>query len=201
MTAGRLNYWGEPNDRPYKVEGPCITRTINAYAVGAAAGTAFAACQLAWYPDPVQTTSRFIRNAATSTTAAASSSGLSDSRAILRTIARPAFWMSAAGAAFAAAECTAEAARGKSDSWNATIGGMAAGLVAGAVSQKPGIMVSTSLGLGLFMFALDMTSPSSVYEGHQDEVTHKMYGVLPKTHKESEELADLKEKYPKFQNL
>lgn len=109
--------------------------------------------------------------------------------------------MSAAGAAFAAAECTAEAARGKSDSWNATIGGMASGLVVGAVSKRPGIMVSTSLGLGLIMFALDMTSPSSVYEPHQDEVSHKMYGVLPKTHKESEELSSLKEKYPKFKNL
>jgi hypothetical protein len=164
--------------------------TFHTQAVGAAAGTAFAACQLAWYPDPVQTTGRFVRN-----------SGLSDSRAILRTIARPAFWMSAAGAAFAAAECTAEAARGKSDSWNATIGGMASGLVVGAVSKRPGIMVSTSLGLGLIMFALDMTSPSSVYEPHQDEVSHKMYGVLPKTHKESEELSSLKEKYPKFKNL
>lgn len=192
MTAGRTNYWGEPNDRPYKVEGPCITRTINAYAVGAAAGTAFAACQLAWYPDPVQTTGRFVRH---------SSPGLSDTRAIFRTIGRPAFWMSAAGAAFAAAECTAEAARGKSDSWNAAIGGMAGGFVAGAVSKRPGIMVSTALGMGLFMFALDMTSPSSVYEPHQGEVSHKMYGVLPKTHKESEELANLKEKYPKFQNL
>ena len=109
--------------------------------------------------------------------------------------------MSAAGAAFAAAECTAEAARGKSDSWNATIGGMAAGFVAGAVSKKPGVMVSTSLGMGLLMFALDMTSPSTVYDKHQDEVSHKMYGVLPRTHKESEALANLKEKYPKFQDI
>ena len=24
------NFWGEPNDRPHKVEGPCLNRTFNA---------------------------------------------------------------------------------------------------------------------------------------------------------------------------
>ncbi len=158
--------------------------------VGAAAGTFFAACQLAWYPDPVQSAGRF-----------AGKPGVSDSKAIMRTIARPAFWMSAAGASFAAAECLAEAARGKKDQWNATIGGMASGVVVGAVSKRPGVMVATSLGMGLFMFALDMTGPSTVWEGTQPELSTRMYGVLPKTHEESEALANLKEKYPKFKDL
>jgi len=190
MTAGETNFWGEPNDRPSRVEGPCINRTLNAYVVGAAAGTFFAACQLAWYPDPIQTVGRFARN-----------TGPSDSKAVMRVIARPAFWMSAAGAAFAAAECTAEAARGKTDSVNAAIGGMAGGFVMGSVTKKPGVAFSSSLAMGLLMFALDMTGPSPVWEGNQAALTKKMYGHLPKTHQESEALASLKEKYPKFKNV
>lgn len=189
MTGGRTNVWGQPNDRPYRVQGDCISRTANAFGVGAGAGTFFAACQLAWYPDPIQSAGRF-----------AGKPGVSDSRAVLRTIARPAFWMASAGAAFAAGECTAEAVRGKQDSFNASIGGMAAGLVVGAVSKRPGVMVSTSLAMGLAMFALDMTGPSTVFEGNQLALTEKMYGTLPGTHKESEALASLKEKYPKFKN-
>jgi hypothetical protein len=119
----------------------------------------------------------------------------------MRTIARPAFWMSAAGATFASVECLAEAARGKSDQWNATIGGMASGIVVGAVSKRPGVMVGTSLGMGLVMFALDMTGPSTVWEGDQKNITERMYGYLPKEHKESEALANLKDKYPKFKDL
>lgn len=154
-----------------------------------AAGTFFGACQLAWYPDAVQNTTRF------------SARNVSDSGAVMRTMVRPAFWMSAAAGAFAVAECTAEAARGKSDSWNAAIGGMAAGSVMGAMSRSAGIMVSSALGMGLFMFALDMSSPSTVFEGNQKELHHKMYGVLPKTHQESTALSNLKEKYPQFKNV
>lgn len=190
MTAGKKNHWGEPNDRPYRVEGPCVNRTLNAAGVGAAAGTFFAACQLAWYPDPIKSAGRFTGKP-----------GISDSKAIMRTIARPAFWMSAAGATFAAAECMAEAARGKQDQWNATIGGMASGIVVGAVSKRPGVMFGTSLGMGLFMFALDMTGPNAVWEDDQTELNRRMYGILPKTHQESEALGNLKEKYPKFKDL
>lgn len=179
----------EVTDRPHKVTGDCVTRTFNATMTGAAAGTFFGACQLAWYPDSVQNTTRF------------SARNVSDSRAIMRTMARPAFWMSAAAGAFAVAECTAEAARGKSDSWNAAIGGMAAGTVMGAISKSGGIMVSSALGMGLFMFALDMSSPSTVFEGNQEELKHKMHGVLPKTHQESTALSSLKEKYPQFKNI
>lgn len=154
-----------------------------------AAGTFLGACQLAWYPDPVQNATRFsVRN-------------VSDSKAIVRAMARPAFWMAASAGAFAATECMAEAARGKSDQWNAAVGGMVAGSVMGAVSGSAGIMVSSALGLGLFMFALDMSSPSTVFDGNQQELQHKMYGILPKTHEESSALSNLKEKYPQFKNI
>jgi hypothetical protein len=109
--------------------------------------------------------------------------------------------MSAAATAFAAAECTAEAARGKKDSWNASIGGIAAGAVIGATTKRFDMMTSTALGMGLFMFALDMTGPSTIHESGQDELHHRRYGVLPKKHVESEALASLKEKYPKHASL
>ena len=162
--------------------------------MGATAGSFFAACQLAWYPDPVTSTAagavkRFTSNAP------------SDPRAIARTIARPAFWMAAASAAFASVECLAETARGKKDSFNASIGGMAAGLVLGATTKRMDIMTSTACGLGLFMFALDFTGESTIHETSQLEMREKMYGVLPRVHKESEALAALKEKYPECKEL
>lgn len=165
------NYWGEPNDRPHRVQGPCLNRTFNATLMGATAGTFFAACQLAWYPDAAiassratpstaTTAKRFATRALTATTISSS-----ESRAmIIKTIARPAFWMAAASAAFASAECLAEAARSKQDPINASIGGMAAGLVIGATTKRADIMVSTACGLGLFLFALDFTGESTIHE-------------------------------------
>ena len=122
-------------------------------------------------------------------------------KGIMRTIARPSFWMSAAATAFAAAECTAEAARGKKDSWNASIGGLAAGAVIGATTKRFDMMTSTALGLGLFMFALDVTGPNTVHQSGLDRLENRRYGVLPKKHVGSEALASLKEKYPKHANL
>jgi len=126
---------------------------------------------------------------------------VSDYKAIARTISRPAFWMSAACATFASVECLAESARGKKDPWNASIGGMAAGLVAAATTKRADIMTSTALGLGLFMFALDFTGESTIHESSQMELRDKMYGILPKVHKESDDLAALKEKYPETKDL
>lgn len=164
--------------------------------MGVGAGTFFAACQLAWYPDPVTSepvggkAKRFAAKAITS-----------DSGAVLRTISRPAFWFGAAAAAFASVECLAEAARGKQDPFNASLGGMAAGLVIGATTKRADIMVSTGLGLGLALFAYDFTGENAIHETFQAEVHNKMYGVLPPKHKESDALAALKEKYPETKEL
>lgn len=194
------NYWGEPNDRPHRVEGPCLNRTFNATMLGAGAGTFFAACQLAWYPDPPvsSTPSGAVKRFAANTSANAMTS---NSRQVMRTISRPAFWMASASAAFAAAECLAESIRNKKDSWNASIGGLAAGMVIGATTKRADFMVSTALGLGLFMFALDFTGESTIHETTQIELRNRMYGTLPKVHKESDALANLKEKYPECKEL
>jgi len=71
----------------------------------------------------------------------------------------------------------------------------------GAISRNGGIMVSSALGMGLFMFAFDFTGPSAVWEGNQAQLHNRMYGVLPEQHKESDALGNLKETYPKFKNL
>ena len=156
-------------------------------AFGAAAGTFYAACQLAWYPDPIADAKGSVKGHSL--------------KGIMRTIARPTFWMSAAATAFAAAECTAEAARGKKDSWNASIGGLAAGAVLGATTKRFDMMTSSALGMGLFMFALDMTGPSTVHESGREELHYRRNGTLPEKHQESEALSALKTKYPKHANL
>ena len=159
--------------------------------MGAAAGSFFGAIHLTWYPDPP----------APLIGAAAKRFAAPTSRSVLKTVARPAFWMAAASAAFASVECLAEASRGKRDSWNASIGGMAAGLVIGATTKRADVMVSTATGLGLFMFALDFTGENTVHETTKLELKNRMYGTLPEVHKESEALASLKEKYPECKNL
>ena len=159
--------------------------------MGAAAGCFFGAIHLTWYPDPP----------APPIGGAAKRFATSTSRNIIKTISRPAFWMAAASAAFASVECLAEAARGKQDSWNASLGGMAAGLVIGATTKRADIMVSTATGLGLFMFALDFTGENTVHENSKLELKNRMHGTLPRVHKESDALASLKEKYPECKEL
>eukprot|EP00565_Helicotheca_tamesis_P004285 CAMPEP_0185740848 /NCGR_PEP_ID=MMETSP1171-20130828/38642_1 /TAXON_ID=374046 /ORGANISM="Helicotheca tamensis, Strain CCMP826" /LENGTH=188 /DNA_ID=CAMNT_0028412777 /DNA_START=84 /DNA_END=650 /DNA_ORIENTATION=+ len=188
MVDGSKNIWGEPNDRYRKVEGPCFNRFFNASMVGASAGTFFGACAVAWHPDPVIVDKRF-----------GGVDGRSDFRAVARQITRPALLFSAAAAAFAGTECLAESVRGKKDSWNAMIGGFAAGAVIGATTKRFDIMTSTGIGLGIFLFALDYSGTET--SNHPWELRHKMHGVLPEKHVESEELTGLKEKYPKYDHL
>mmetsp|Transcript_7845 Transcript_7845/g.7419 ORF Transcript_7845/g.7419 Transcript_7845/m.7419 type:complete len:193 (-) Transcript_7845:103-681(-) len=185
---GLKNYWGDRNDRPHKIEGPCVSRTINAIMAGAAAGTLFGSAQLAWYPDAITSGTRF-----------GGVIGKTDKRAIIRSLARPALWMSSAAAAFAAVECGSESVREKKDSFNAMLGGMAAGFVIAATTRRVDIMTSAAFGMGLFMFALDMTGESTVF--NRDEVKEKMHGVLPTKHQESAALSALKDKYPQHKGL
>mmetsp|Transcript_2393 Transcript_2393/g.2593 ORF Transcript_2393/g.2593 Transcript_2393/m.2593 type:complete len:190 (-) Transcript_2393:174-743(-) len=184
---GLKNYWGEPNDRPHKVEGSCISKTLNAAMTGAAAGTIHGAVTLAWFPDPITSEKRF-----------GGVLGKSDGRQVLRALARPSFLMATAGATFAVIECSAETLRGKDDSWNSMIGGMAAGAFIGSMTKRADIMTSTAFAMGLFMLAVDYTGPIDGQYKMRDTTNKKMYGVLPNTHKEGPELSALKEKYPKF---
>jgi len=169
-----------------------LNRTVNAIMVGSVAGTFFGSMQVAWYPDPVVSAKRFGDTVHKSV-------DTSDLRAIVRMVSRPALWFSAAGGSFAAAECLAESARGKEDSWNSVIGGAIAGAVIGSKTGRFDIMTATAVGMGLFLGILDFSGPDTVW--NKDELRYKMHGVLPQKHRESEDLAALKEKYPKFKDL
>jgi len=108
--------------------------------------------------------------------------------------------MATAGATFSAVECAAETIRDSDDSWNAMIGGMAAGAFIGARTKRMDIMTSAACATGLMMLAMDYTGPLDGQDNMQDEMKKRMYGVLPTQHKESAELSALKEKFPKFKD-
>lgn len=112
---------------------------------------------------------------------------------------RPAMLFSFAAGAFASTECLAETFRAKSDSWNAGLGGMAAGAIIGATTRRADIMTSAAFAMGLFIFALDFTGADTVRNPHS--MKHKMYDTLPEKHVESEALGRLKEKYPNHKDL
>lgn len=103
------------------------------------------------------------------------------------------------GATFSAVDCFAQVARNKKDSWNAVLGGMAAGLVMGSITKRVDYMTVTSLAMGIVMGALDYSGPHTTAKPM--EVKEKMHGVMPETHKESDDLASLKTKYPQYKNL
>jgi hypothetical protein len=156
-------------------------------AAGAAAGTFFGACQIAWFPDPLPSAKGITVVGRTAASAVAGS------------LLRPATYMSLAAASFCFVECMSESMRNKKDSWNSVLGGFAAGMVMGSVTKRFDIMTSMALGTGLVMGTTDFIGPSTVV--FPVEKKERDFGVLPKTHVESEALAGLKEKYPKFKDL
>ena len=154
---------------------------------GVAAGTFYGACTLAWYPDSlVSYRGREIVE-------------FTSARTVARSLLRPAVWFAVVGATFSAVECMAQSARNKDDSWNATIGGMATGLVMGSIFKRFDYMTCSALGMGLLMGVLDYSGPNT--SAKPQEAYEKLYGVMPKTFKESEDLEALKEKYPKYKDL
>lgn len=93
-----------------------------------------------------------------------------------------------------------EAARNEvKDPWNSLVAGMAGGAVIGLTTGRPQIVAAAAIGMGLFMAAMDISGPTTVYD--EPALNYKRMGVLPKQHVESEALAALKEKYPQHKNL
>lgn len=109
-------------------------------------------------------------------------------------------WAALVAGSFTATECAMEAARNETqDHWNSLVAGAVGGGVIGMTTGKPNIVIATAIGMGLFMTALDLSGPKTVY--YEKQLEHKRNGFLPKQHKESEDLAALKELYPKFKDL
>lgn len=162
----------------------------NSQGTGAFCGTIYGTCMAAWYPDPIQSVGKY----------AASLPGRTDYRAVARTVMRPAMWFSLVAGTFTATECAMEAARNEvKDPWNSLVAGMAGGAVIGLTTGRPQIVAAAAIGMGLFMAAMDISGPTTVYD--EPALNYKRMGVLPKQHVESEALAALKEKYPQHKNL
>lgn len=164
-------------------------------AAGVGVGTFYGACQVAWYPDPIVSSAKRFGD----TVHRHSAVDHSDFRAVMRAVARPATLFAASAGAYAATECVAGSVRDRDDSWNSMIGGAMAGAVIGSTTGRFDIMTACAVGTGLLLFAVDFSGPDTVWD--KDALNHKMHGVLPEQHRESEELAALKEKYPKFKDL
>ena len=109
-------------------------------------------------------------------------------------------WFSLTAGTFTAVECLMESARNETqDPWNSLVAGMAGGAVIGATTGSPQIIGATAIGVGTFMAAMDMSGPKTVR--FEDELDYKRLGILPKQFKESDDLAELKKKFPQHNDL
>lgn len=93
-----------------------------------------------------------------------------------------------------------EAARNETkDVWNTLAAGMAGGAVVGLTNGRPQVVAATSIAMGIFMVALDLTGDKTVYD--EKALDYKRNGLLPETHKESGALSALKSQFPQHKNL
>mmetsp|Transcript_7910 Transcript_7910/g.11951 ORF Transcript_7910/g.11951 Transcript_7910/m.11951 type:complete len:189 (+) Transcript_7910:42-608(+) len=180
---------GAFNDPKHVVSGSGLERTIYSSSIGAAAGIFYGGCAAAWFPDPVESVSKF-----------GGASGRTSFRALGQTVLRPAMWFSFAAGAFTATECAMEAARNETkDVWNTLAAGMVGGAVVGLTNGRPQVVAATAIATGIFMVALDLTGDKTVFD--EKALDHKRMGLLPETHKESAALSALKSQYPQHKNL
>mmetsp|Transcript_24737 Transcript_24737/g.57664 ORF Transcript_24737/g.57664 Transcript_24737/m.57664 type:complete len:193 (-) Transcript_24737:146-724(-) len=183
------NSFGGILDRPHVVSGDCATRTFYSLVSGGTAGTFFGACQVAWFPDPV-TSARGVSMAASNRTS---------SVAVARFLLRPTVWFALAGSTFSLVDCVSEEMRQKKDHWNSVLGGMAAGVVLGAVTKRFDTITPAALGLGMVMGLADYVGPSTTRD--TGRVKSKQQEMLPKKFDEADIVSDLKEKYPQYKDL
>jgi hypothetical protein len=109
-------------------------------------------------------------------------------------------WAALTAGAYTATECAMEAVRNETqDYWNSLVAGAVGGGVIGMTTGKPNIVIATAIGMGLVMASVEVSGPKTCY--YPEELDYKKNGLLPKQHKESDDLAALKELYPKFKHL
>lgn len=169
---------------------PFSTKVFYAAGQGFAAGTAFGAFQMAFYPDKFVFAQK-----------GAISSGPARGVAYLQHVVfRPAMIFSAVTVTFAAAESFFSEVRGTTtkDPWNATMAGAAAGMVLGGfVTRRFDIATTTAIGTGLMMGLLDFNGPSMICDPEAKQ-SRSFPTKAPTIFEESEELRSLKEKYPAY---
>lgn len=113
---------------------------------------------------------------------------------------RPTVILGGVCATYSLAECTFEGIRNEKDSWNSFYAGGVAGFVIGGLTKRfdmaTACAICTAMGMSLVdMFGLGMNYARAHYPDVPPPV------MRPATYQESDELASLKEKYPKFKHL
>mmetsp|Transcript_11935 Transcript_11935/g.30284 ORF Transcript_11935/g.30284 Transcript_11935/m.30284 type:complete len:196 (+) Transcript_11935:131-718(+) len=169
---------------------PFSTKVFYAAAQGVAAGTAFGAFQMAYYPD------KFVF-AQKGTISSGPARGLNYLKHI---VFRPAMIFSAVTVTFAASESLLSEVRGSTtkDPWNSTLAGAAAGMVLGGfVTRRFDIATTTAIGTGLMMGLVDFNGSNMICDPEAKEA-RCFPTKVPTVFEESEELQGLKEKYPAY---
>ena len=118
----------------------------------------------------------------------------------MHVVFRPAMIFSAVTVTYAAAESFFSEIRGTTnkDPWNSTLAGAAAGMVLGGfLTRRFDIATTTAIGTGLVMGLVDYNGPNVICD--PDTKQERCFPAkVPTVFAESEELKNLKEKYPAF---
>jgi hypothetical protein len=114
---------------------------------------------------------------------------------------RPAVYFSAIGITFAAVESFLEEMTDHpKDPKNTAAAGFAAGIVMGGwFTRRFDIASMTGLGVGLVMAALEVNGPKMISDPDTEKARNNPEKVTIKF-EETEDLAALKEKYPRYKN-
>lgn len=159
-------------------------------AQGVAAGTAFGAFQMAYYPDKFVFAQK-----------GAISSGPARGLNYLKNVVfRPAMIFSAVTITYAAAESFFSEIRGTTtkDPWNSALSGAAAGMVLGGfVTRRFDIATTTAIGTSVLMGLVDFNGPNMICDPEAKQ-ERSFPTKVPTVFQESEELKGLKEKYPAY---
>ncbi|OEU12282.1 hypothetical protein FRACYDRAFT_270572 [Fragilariopsis cylindrus CCMP1102] len=169
---------------------PFTTKVFYAAAQGVTAGTAFGAFQMAYYPD------RF----AYAQKGTVLSGPVRSLNYIKHAVFRPAMIFSAVTVTYAAAESFLSEIKGTTskDPWNSAFAGAAAGMVLGGfLTRRFDIATTSAIGTGLIMGLIDFNGPNIICD--PDTKQARCFPAKVSTvFEESEELKNLKEKYPAF---
>lgn len=155
--------------------------------MGAGAGTLYGAIKASWNPDAALATARF--------------GGGSTWRHALQVVTKPGLFCAGVAATYAGVECLSAGFRGdgKVSPKDSILAGMAAGFMMASTTKRFDMMAASAIGTGIMMGCMEFNGPDIITD--HEKYNTKIFGSLPKTHVESEDLAALKDKYPKWKDL
>mmetsp|Transcript_18934 Transcript_18934/g.46897 ORF Transcript_18934/g.46897 Transcript_18934/m.46897 type:complete len:195 (+) Transcript_18934:37-621(+) len=171
---------------------PFGTKAYYAALQGVGAGIAYGTFNWAYYPDKFAFSHK-------NTVAAGPSRGM---EYLTHTMLRPAVAFTAVGVTYAGVESFLEEVKGShhKDPWNSAFAGAAAGMVLGGFfTRRFDIASMTALGVGLVMGMVEVNGPNVLCDPVAQEAK-KFPSSFSAKFKESDDLSDLKAKYPSYKN-